>query len=507
MTGARDSTYQQARSKNDRDAFGFQTGLHGPCSPGAKLLLQEVVMTGKSVLLCVCGLLSSVALGSPTPPNRLTIHEWGTFTVLQDEHGRAIAGINSDDEPLPPFVHNIRDRLIQSPTEVPAIYFKGAPQSLGEVYTRLETPVIYFYPPKGFNQPVSVNVEFKGGWLTQYYPDAKVDAPGLQSGQFRFSNLSDQTLGALTWNNVHLGTDASGPKTDERVWLAPRQVHAAGITAASGESEKYLFYRGVGHIQAPLRVSRIEGEDAFEVHGQFGSWASVPDGYTMGPLWLVDVRPDGACALRYVEQVSLPRSDQQTGPRIAANFSPDDYSKDLGRLRKTMHQALVQNGLFDEEAEAMLNTWEVSYFRRPGLRLFYLVPRAWTEHYLPLKVSESADISRAMVGRIELVTPRQRDLLRHIEQGPISTPDWLSDALERFGKGKDDAYREDFFKSLMDGKRTLGGEPIEIPPDYRAYLALGRFRNALVIDQQNRNPSDKLQQFINNYDLKPSTGG
>ena len=37
----------------------------------------------------------------------LIVHEWGTFTSLHDEAGRTIDGINTDDEPLPPFVHNM----------------------------------------------------------------------------------------------------------------------------------------------------------------------------------------------------------------------------------------------------------------------------------------------------------------------------------------------------------------------------------------------------------------
>jgi hypothetical protein len=36
------------------------------------------------------------------------VHEWGTFTALQDESGAAIGGINTDDEPVPPFVHRSR---------------------------------------------------------------------------------------------------------------------------------------------------------------------------------------------------------------------------------------------------------------------------------------------------------------------------------------------------------------------------------------------------------------
>jgi hypothetical protein len=47
---------------------------------------------------------------------------------------------------------------------------------------RLETPVIYFYPPKGVTEPfpVDVSVKFRGGWLTQFYPHAAFSAPQMK---------------------------------------------------------------------------------------------------------------------------------------------------------------------------------------------------------------------------------------------------------------------------------------------------------------------------------------
>ncbi len=57
-------------------------------------------------LLCVCGALI-LSVGAAPAADRLIIHEWGTFTSLEDENGLAIAGINSDDEPAPPFCHGI----------------------------------------------------------------------------------------------------------------------------------------------------------------------------------------------------------------------------------------------------------------------------------------------------------------------------------------------------------------------------------------------------------------
>jgi hypothetical protein len=65
-------------------------------------------------------------------------------------------------------------------------------------------------------------------------------------------------------------------------------------------------------------------------------------------------------------------------------------------------KALITQGLFADEAEAMLNTWKTSYFQKPGLRVFYIVPRAWTDYFLPLDLSVPARVNRVIVGRIDL---------------------------------------------------------------------------------------------------------
>jgi hypothetical protein len=39
--------------------------------------------------------------------DRLVVHEWGTFTSFQNEAGEALRRINTDDEPVPPFVHRL----------------------------------------------------------------------------------------------------------------------------------------------------------------------------------------------------------------------------------------------------------------------------------------------------------------------------------------------------------------------------------------------------------------
>src|SRR5690348_9919200 len=50
-----------------------------------------------------------------TAANGPVVHEWGTFTCLQNEAGEAIGGINADDEPVPEFVHRIAHFLVLGP--------------------------------------------------------------------------------------------------------------------------------------------------------------------------------------------------------------------------------------------------------------------------------------------------------------------------------------------------------------------------------------------------------
>ena len=42
---------------------------------------------------------------------------------------------------------------------------------------------------------------------------------------------------------------------------------------------------------------------------------------------------------------------------------------------------------------------------------------------------------------------------------------------------------------------------VEAPESYKLYLRLGRFRNALVLDEEKRRPTDGLRQMIDTYRL------
>ncbi len=458
---------------------------------------------------------------STPPSNRLVIHEWGTFTSLQDEAGHTVAGVNTDDEPVPEFVHRISD-LIPRPTELAPVYSKGIPRSHRQVRMRLETPVLYFYPPAGLREPLHATVEigFRGGWLTEYFPRADVSAPGLHEANFRFAGLTPKTVGTLEWHDLSIGGDYPLPETKAQVWLAPRQVRAATVRAPGGEAEKYLFYRGVGNLQSPLTVSRTVNNDGIIIREDLDPELGIRGPHLIRAMWLVHVREDGTVAFRALGAAKLTGEPGREIARAPVDFSGNirltgrkaAYDEDVGQrletlvdgyaaenlaeLRSQIRKQLIADGLFADEADAMLKTWELAYFKSAGLRLFYLLPQRWTDTVLPLRCSLPADVSRTMVGRVELVTPRQRTLIRKIGSSAVSKINWFYDSVN----GK--TTRNEMLAQLWEGKARFQDLDIPVPPDYQSYIELGRFRNALILDEHTRHPNSGLGPFIEAYSIE-----
>jgi hypothetical protein len=82
-----------------------------------------------------------------------------------------------------------------------------------------------------------------------------------------------------------------------------------------------------------------------------------------------------------------------------------DPARELERL-------LLADGLYGDEASAMIETWRDSWFEE-GTRLFYVVPRPAIDAVLPLKIDPAPiAIARVFVGRMELVTPTTRSEVR-----------------------------------------------------------------------------------------------
>jgi hypothetical protein len=333
---------------------------------------------------------------SPTP---LVVHEWGTITTQHTANGTAEGRLNRLDfyEPLASFVHRYEP---PATSRDPLGTLLKSPVGSGrtDVTMRLETPVIYFYPATGARPlaPFDVSVNFHGGVLNEFYPEAAPSVNGWNG-----EHLSDAVTSTLTWKSISLTAGAKLPITNSHVWLAPRAVKSTPVTVNGGEIEQYLFYRGVGNLPALLRTELTSAGMVLRSPTRT-PWLSAASA-TLGVVWIVDIRGKGIAAVRATDPLTIVPGDSSRVLARVAPFNPRDYSETaLPRLQSEMHDALVARGLFPDEATAMIETWKNSYFGKPGLRVFYLVPSEWTSYYLPLTISTPHTLTRVIVGRIDI---------------------------------------------------------------------------------------------------------
>lgn len=418
------------------------------------------------IFLAAIALTGVVHAASPT----LVVHEWGTFTSFQDSAGATISGVNVDDEPVPKFVHRLREIPIFNASSIPALWSQGAPSCHPDVTLRLETPVLYFYPQAGFSaEPFEVRATFVGGWLTEFFPIADTDNAGFPG------ELNSSTRGSLHWKELRLAENTNNiPQTQEHVWIAPRTVHSAVVTEGrKQEAEKYLFYRGVGQLDAPLIVREQNG--TLDIMPRRGDFRPFPQ------LWVIRVQPDGRVRFTHMpageqgaERARIPEADSSSPSAV------DD-------LRKEIADALEAQGLYKEEALAMLDTWELSYFQSEGTRLMFVLPRSWTDSHLPLSISVPADITRVMLGRIELVSASQRAILQRLLALPAAAFDlprlYTESPTVRRNMQSGTASHADLYRSV--GR--------EVPEALQLYDSLGRFRDALLVHELKSAPDEAVQ--------------
>ena len=95
--------------------------------------------------------------------------------------------------------------------------------------------------------------------INEYYPNASASVAldterinkKMEAGiKFLWNGdvLNNMVRGSIVWSMVDLPIEAEIPPTENPRWVAPRNVDSRHIKVATGESENYLFYRGVAHL-------------------------------------------------------------------------------------------------------------------------------------------------------------------------------------------------------------------------------------------------------------------
>jgi hypothetical protein len=312
------------------------------------------------------------ALGANDPDaGGLTVHEWGTFTSIAGPDGQAVQWRPlTGPSDLPCFVSVLNPNSIKT----------AAPGGvLGVSATvRMETPVLYFYASR--ETTVRASVEFPHGVISEWYPQARVPivatVPTMASAR-----------ASITWNDVKISPGAKRSfltEPGESHYYAARETDAAPVEVA-GQTEKFLFYRGLASFPLPLNV---------KINQQGNVAVNESEDPAIDNFVLFERRGS-----RFGYRVV------RTGGGNVVIERPE-LTGTMESLRQELRGILTAQGLYPREAAAMVETWRDSWFEE-GARLFYVLPKAAVDALLPLRIDpKPASVTRVFVGRLEIVTPQ-----------------------------------------------------------------------------------------------------
>jgi tetratricopeptide (TPR) repeat protein len=356
----------------------------------------------------------------------MVVHEWGTFLSMSGSDGVTLDGMYHEEHALPGFVHSrSKDQL-----------------KLHSVFTKGETPVIYFYS----NTPerATVRVNFPSGIWTQWYPQAGQVGPAFaQAG-------SPQRLhnGHIQWDVriEPLGAPSRALPTAEKgaLWNYARDVdssfvHCEDSTRQSKpqEWERFLFYRGLGQAPLPLELSYRDG-------GSLTCSASLPEG--VRDVFVLRVE-NGKGSYKYFPELGGGDSLKGIIPTMTQALPMAEFTTKIG---DDLAARLAANGLYEKEARAMVNTWKTSYFKSDGVRALFVLPQKWTDEFIPLSIEPTPkEIIRVMVGRVELLTPeRERkasDAVRNLASPEAASREHAFNYLQEQGR-----YVEPIVKRVLN---------------------------------------------------------
>ena len=330
-------------------------------------------------------------------------HEWGTFTSVQGSDGQLIAWNPFTVAELPSFVHERNVLFVTNGTNRVRVSSKLTPTRTW--LQRMETPVIYFYADAPMR--ADVTVDFPDGEVTEWFPRVASFGPrgGVKRSFVRWAGVN------ITPASADAGRALPADKSGSHYYAA-RETDAALVTVeppfptGRPETDKFLFYRGVGNFKAPLHA-RFDGDKLVLLNR---------GGDELPHLFVLEVR--GSVARTMTLPGLSGGGDVAVALPAGKGFRP--LIEVRAEISAAMEKVLAQSGLYPREAAAMVKTWADSWFSEPGMRVLYTLPRAWTDRVLPLKLDPAPrELVRVMVGRAEIFTPMvEHEVIRQFSAMP-----------------------------------------------------------------------------------------
>ncbi len=198
---------------------------------------------------------------------------------------------------------------------------------------------------------------------------------------------------------------ADGVGSSEELWAIARQVDASLLRTVQRheprlgptEAERYLFYRGLGTFALPVRVE-CAGEQTTFTNGSE---------HRLPAVFAVEMAAETG---RFAGLGEMAAGETSAYSLAAQPLRPK--AEAVAGLQEAVLGALTAQGLYADEAQAMVRTWSRQWFDSEGTRVLWLVPRPLTDSILPLRIDPAPEaLIRVLLGRLEYLAPQAEEEL------------------------------------------------------------------------------------------------
>ena len=359
----------------------------------------------------------------------MTVHEWGTFTVLQGSDGGPIKWYQApkDIVDLPAFVG------------MASIFSKGGYYGDLEL-VRMETPVLYFYPQSDEAIEITVSASLQGGRITEVFPPAYHANPLKTEWRGTLFPPDSPQRKNVPAADGPRGRHYAAARAVPDAWLFRGKHHPSTLEMFDSlrlsdpkhhmlptvePVDHFIFYRGAGSPSRFGLYARQDFKDPNKYTLHNAEKTTVPN------LFALRIQ-DGKSSWIQVNDLAKAKYDREIKKTVNEQSivfpkATQSISEVAEQLRSAMNVALIKEGLTKQEAAAMIATWDDLWFTEPGTRVLAILPQSLADTMVPLEITpKPTKIDRVFVARLELISRDKEAQLMALLNQPNAQPDSLS---------------------------------------------------------------------------------
>lgn len=368
-----------------------------------------------------------IVLPASTPIKDATdsysLHEWGVFTASRGMRW-AKQDMLSEWASLPAFFRGtIPGRRLFNPGELKPYQHEMI----------IKKPVIFIHNQK--LATFDLTVKFPDGRPMVWWPPAiepKVGSWGSQIKHLRFQGIAVGLEGAKTKNGAALNKIALPPVAKDH-WLNHlRAVKCSRVTVTGGHlprnnvkgfADQFIYYDGV--IPSPKSPTVLRTGVGITIDS-----ASDHDWHD---VLVIERTKDQWRISPWIDHISKGKQRTTIEWKVLA-----DEKQSIESLSTELTQRLVAAGLFKDEAESLVKTWEQGLFNQQGISMFYRVSQATYDKWLPMdaKPKPTSVIRVGLVMHIHLepeLESRVKQLIAQLGSEKYSVRENADRELHRIG--------------------------------------------------------------------------